>query len=124
MRHPDHEISSTLLAPDFPGGGQILYVKESLEQVYRTGRGGIKVRGRYTYDCLLYTSILSRAVRLLAEQEGAKRLETSHIQQMCALLQQEKGGISLPGSVTFHLQNGYFYRVYTNAGQELSLIHI
>ena len=66
----------------------------------------------------LAVPILSRAVRLLAEQEGAKRLETSHIQQMCALLQQEKGGISLPGSVTFHLQNGYFYRVYTNAGQE------
>ena len=61
MRHPDHEISSTLLAPDFPGGGQILYVKESLEQVYRTGRGGIKVRGRYTYDasanCIDITSI-------------------------------------------------------------------
>ena len=61
MRHPDHEISSTLLAPDFPGGGQILYVKESLEQVYRTGRGGIKVRGRYAYDasanCIDITSI-------------------------------------------------------------------
>lgn len=61
IRHPDHDISSTLLAPDFPGGGQILYVKESLEQVYRTGRGGIKVRGRYAYDasvnCIDITSI-------------------------------------------------------------------
>lgn len=61
MRNPDHEISSTLLAPDFPGGGQILYVKESMEQVYRTGRGGIKVRARYAYDasanCVDVTSI-------------------------------------------------------------------
>lgn len=61
MRNPDHEISSTLLAPDFPGGGQILYVKEGMEQVYRTGRGGIKVRARYAYDasanCVDVTSI-------------------------------------------------------------------
>ena len=50
LKNPKHDISSTLLAPDFPGGGQIIYNKEELDKVYHTGRGSIKVRSRYTYD--------------------------------------------------------------------------
>ena len=50
LKNPNHDISSTLLAPDFPGGGQIIYNKDELEKVYHTGRGSIRVRSRYTYD--------------------------------------------------------------------------
>ncbi len=50
IKNPEHEISSTLLAPDFPGAGEIIYDKEKLEEIYKTGRGGIKVRARYKYD--------------------------------------------------------------------------
>ena len=50
LKNPKHDISSTLLAPDFPGGGQIIYNKDELEKVYHTGRGSIRVRSRYTYD--------------------------------------------------------------------------
>lgn len=50
IKNPKHDILSTLTAPDFPGGGEIIYDKEKLEEIYRTGRGGIKVRARYTYD--------------------------------------------------------------------------
>lgn len=50
MRDPDHDLLSTLLAPDFPGGGQIIFDRKSMEDVYRAGRGGIRVRSRYTYD--------------------------------------------------------------------------
>lgn len=50
LKNPKHDISSTLLAPDFPGGGQIIYNKAELDKVYHTGRGSIKVRARYTYD--------------------------------------------------------------------------
>ena len=50
LRNPSHDISSTLLAPDFPGGGQIIYNKAELDKVYHTGRGSIRVRSRYTYD--------------------------------------------------------------------------
>lgn len=50
MRDPEHEISSTLLAPDFPGGCQLIYDRNTIEEVYRTGRGGIRIRSRYTYD--------------------------------------------------------------------------
>ncbi len=50
MRDQNHEIASTLLAPDFPGGGQIVYDKQAIDAIYQTGRGGIRVRSRYTYD--------------------------------------------------------------------------
>lgn len=50
IKNPDHCISDTLIAPDFVGGGYILYNREELENVYATGRGGIKVRAKYAYD--------------------------------------------------------------------------
>lgn len=49
LKNPDHDISSTLLAPDFSTGGQILCRPEDLRQIYETGRGGIKVRAKYRY---------------------------------------------------------------------------
>ncbi|MBQ2668498.1 MAG: topoisomerase IV [Clostridia bacterium] len=50
IRNPNHDLFSTMQAPDFPGGGQILFDRAAMEQVYNTGRGGIRVRARYTYD--------------------------------------------------------------------------
>lgn len=50
IKNPDHEVADTLIAPDFIGGGIILYDRAEIEEVYKTGRGGIKVRARYKYD--------------------------------------------------------------------------
>jgi DNA gyrase subunit A len=50
MRDPEHEITSTLLAPDFPGSGQLIYNRSAIEEIYRTGRGSVRIRSRYTYD--------------------------------------------------------------------------
>ena len=50
IRNPDHEIVSTLLAPDFPGGGLLLYDRGALRAIYETGRGSVRVRARYRYD--------------------------------------------------------------------------
>lgn len=50
MRDPEHDLSTTLLAPDFIGGGQILYDKKSMDSIYKTGRGPIRIRSRYSYD--------------------------------------------------------------------------
>lgn len=61
MKNPDHVISDTLLAPDFVGGGYILFDKEELEKIYSTGRGSVKVRAKYNYDkkynCIEVTEI-------------------------------------------------------------------
>ncbi len=63
IRNPDHDIISTLKGPDFPGGGFIIYDEAELLNVYKTGRGSIKVRSRYNYDksenCLEITEIPS-----------------------------------------------------------------
>lgn len=50
IKNPEHDILTTLPAPDFPGGGTILYNRQELEKIYRTGRGSIRVRSRYSYD--------------------------------------------------------------------------
>ena len=50
IKDPNHKIETTLLAPDFPGGGQIIYEEKVIQDIYNTGRGGIKVRSRYQYD--------------------------------------------------------------------------
>lgn len=73
IQHPNHDILSTLQAPDFPGGGQILYDRQQMEQIYRTGRGGIRVRSRYAYDasanCIDITQIPpSTTVEVIVEK--------------------------------------------------------
>ena len=50
LKNPDHDIASTLLAPDFPTGGQIICNGDDLRSIYATGRGGLKVRARWRYD--------------------------------------------------------------------------
>lgn len=50
IRNSDHNIMDTLKAPDFPGGGMIIYDRATMENVLSSGRGGILVRSKYTYD--------------------------------------------------------------------------
>lgn len=50
LRDPQHDVSQTLLAPDFVGGGYILYDREELGKIYATGRGSVRVRAKYSYD--------------------------------------------------------------------------
>ena len=50
MRDANHDIITTLKAPDFPGGGELLYNEEEMRSIYETGRGSFKVRSKYTYD--------------------------------------------------------------------------
>ena len=50
IRDPEHDIKSTLPAPDFIGGCQIIYDEKVINQVYETGKGSIKLRAKYEYD--------------------------------------------------------------------------
>ena len=49
LKNPGCELSETLLAPDFPTGGEVLYDRAALEEIYNTGRGGVRVRARWRY---------------------------------------------------------------------------
>ncbi len=50
IKDNDINVADTLLAPDFPIGGELLYNRAEMEKIYETGRGGFKVRGTYEYD--------------------------------------------------------------------------
>lgn len=49
IRDPEHDIMSTLPAPDFPTGGEIIYDRREMEEIYRTGRGSFRVRAKWRY---------------------------------------------------------------------------
>ena len=49
LKHPTHDIATTLKAPDFPTGGELLYDANALNEIYRTGRGSFKVRAKWRY---------------------------------------------------------------------------
>ena len=50
IRDPQADLFATMQAPDFPGGGQILFDRAQMENIYKTGRGSFRVRSRYSYD--------------------------------------------------------------------------
>ena len=47
MKDAKHDISTTMPAPDFVGGGQILYDEAQMRDIFENGRGSVKVRARY-----------------------------------------------------------------------------
>ena len=50
LKNPDHDIMTTLKAPDLPTGGELLYDEGALSEIYRTGRGSFKVRSKWRYN--------------------------------------------------------------------------
>lgn len=50
IKDNDINVADTLLAPDFPIGGELLYNRNEMEKIYESGRGSFKVRGVYNYD--------------------------------------------------------------------------
>ncbi|MGA1528042.1 MAG: DNA gyrase subunit A, partial [Burkholderiaceae bacterium] len=46
----DDELLACIAGPDFPGGGQITSSAEEIRQVYRQGRGSLKLRARWVFE--------------------------------------------------------------------------
>ncbi len=49
LKDPEHDLLSTLPAPDFPTGGEIVYERAEMEKIFRTGRGSVKLRARWRF---------------------------------------------------------------------------
>ena len=49
LKNPDCDLAETLLAPDFPTGGELICDPAALNEIYNTGRGSVKVRAKYRY---------------------------------------------------------------------------
>ena len=50
IKNPEHDILSTLPAPDFTTGGDLIYDEAEMRAIYRTGRGSFKVRAKWAYN--------------------------------------------------------------------------
>ena len=50
IKDADFDINEIIKAPDFVGGGQIVYDEAQMREIFRTGRGSFKVRSKYTVD--------------------------------------------------------------------------
>lgn len=55
------KLLGILKAPDFPTGGLLIYNRKKLYDIYKTGRGSLKLRAKYSYDksnnCIEITQI-------------------------------------------------------------------
>ena len=49
LKNPNCDLTETLLAPDFPTGGDLICDPNALREIYETGRGSVKVRAKYRY---------------------------------------------------------------------------
>ena len=73
IRDPQADLFETLQAPDFPGGGQLIFDRAQMEKIYNSGRGSFRVRSRWTYDkaagCIDITQIPpSTSVEIIVEK--------------------------------------------------------
>ncbi len=61
IKNPDVDLLNIIKAPDFTTGGYLLYDKEQMSEIYKTGRGSFKVRCKYNYNkkdnCIEITEI-------------------------------------------------------------------
>ena len=50
LRDPNVDLLGILKAPDFSTGGQLLYDGAALAEIYRTGRGSVRLRAKWRYS--------------------------------------------------------------------------
>ena len=50
IRNTEHDILSTMPAPDFTTGGELIYDESEMRAIYESGRGSFKVRAKWQYD--------------------------------------------------------------------------
>lgn len=50
LKDPNTDLLDVMPAPDFSGGGLLLYDKEQMRQIYQSGKGSFSLRSRYRVD--------------------------------------------------------------------------
>lgn len=89
MKDSEHNALETLKGPDFAGGALMLYDEDTLGEIYRTGRGSVKLRAKYEYDkkqnALIITEIPSTTTveviieKIIAQIKAGKLREISFV---------------------------------------------
>lgn len=50
IKHPRKDIAEVMPAPDFTTGGALLYDPDAVKEIYKTGKGSVALRSKYTVD--------------------------------------------------------------------------
>ncbi len=50
MKDPEADLLDVMPAPDFPFGAALIYNRDEMREIYKTGRGSFKMRAKYEYD--------------------------------------------------------------------------
>ncbi|MGN0635025.1 MAG: DNA gyrase subunit A [Acutalibacteraceae bacterium] len=107
IRDESHEVIDTLKAPDFVGGGRLLYDRAALEEIYRTGRGSIRIRARYSYDksnnCIDITEIPPTTTSEAIIEKIIERIKAGSIKEISDIRDEtDKTGLK----ITIDLKRG------------------
>ena len=107
IKDREHNCIDTMPAPDFVGGGIILCNREEMEVIYRTGRGGIKVRAKYTYDkefnCIDITEIPPTTTAEAIIDKVIERVKAGSIKEITDIRDEtDKNGLK----ITIDLKRG------------------
>lgn len=107
IRDQEHNVADTLKAPDFIGGACLLYEREAIEEIYKTGRGGIKLRAKYKYDkinnCIDITEIPPTTTSEAIIEKIIEKIKTGNIRDINDIRDEtDKGGLK----ITIDLKRG------------------
>ncbi len=100
IKDPQADILDIMPAPDFIGGGNIVYNKEQMRQIYETGKGSVAIRSNYSVDKssniieitqIPYTTSIDIIIEKIIENVKAGKLkEISDVRD-----ETDKGGLKL-----------------------------
>ncbi len=107
IKDPDFDVSEIIRAPDFVGGGYVIYDKAVMKSVINSGRGGIKIRAKYTYDksnnCIDITEIPPRVTAEQIIDRIIDRAKSGDIKEVSDVRDEtDKGGLK----ITIDLKRG------------------
>ena len=107
IKNPDHIVADTLKAPDFIGGGLLIYNREEIEDIYNTGRGGFKIRAKYSFDkqnnCIDITQIPPTTTTEIIIDKVIEKVKAGSIKEISDIRDEtDKNGLK----ITIDLKRG------------------
>ena len=107
IRDEQADVSETLKAPDFIGGGRLIYDRLALEEIYRTGRGSVRIRAKYTYDkknsCIDITEIPPTTTSEAIIEKIIERIKAGAVREISDIRDEtDKSGLK----ITIDLKRG------------------
>lgn len=70
------KLMSLIKAPDFPGGGTLIYNEDTMRKIFETGKGSFSVRSKYTFDKKNNTIIVTEIPYSTSIEAICKALDT------------------------------------------------